>query len=56
MIAFLKGTLAGKTATTAYIEVNGVGYAVGMSQALSLIHIKMCIRDRAWPSTGYART
>ena len=33
MIAFLKGTLAGKTATTAYIEVNGVGYAVGMSQA-----------------------
>lgn len=33
MIAFLKGTLAGKTATTAYIEVNGVGFAVGMSQA-----------------------
>lgn len=32
MIAFLKGTLAGKTATTAYIEVNGVGFAVGMSQ------------------------
>lgn len=33
MIAFLKGALAGKTATTAYIEVNGVGFAVGMSQA-----------------------
>lgn len=33
MIAFLKGTLAGKTATTAYIEVNGVGFAVGMSRA-----------------------
>ena len=33
MIAFLKGTLAGKTTTTAYIEVSGVGYAVGMSQA-----------------------
>ena len=33
MIAFLKGTLAGKTAATAYIEVNGVGFAVGMSQA-----------------------
>lgn len=33
MIAFLKGTLAGKTATTAYIEANGVGFAVGMSQA-----------------------
>lgn len=33
MIAFLKGVLAGKSADTAYIEVNGVGYAVGMSQA-----------------------
>lgn len=33
MIAFLKGRLAGKTSTTAYIDVNGVGYAVGMSQA-----------------------
>lgn len=33
MIAFLKGRLAGKTTSTAYIEVNGVGYAVGMSQA-----------------------
>ncbi len=33
MIAFLKGRLAGKTSTTAYVEVNGVGYAVGMSQA-----------------------
>lgn len=33
MIAFLKGVLAGKTATTAYLEVNGVGFAVGMSQA-----------------------
>lgn len=33
MIAFLKGTLAGKATTTAYIEVNGVGFAVGMSQA-----------------------
>ena len=33
MIAFLKGTLAGKTTTTAFIEVSGVGYAVGMSQA-----------------------
>ncbi len=33
MIAFLKGTLAAKTASTAYIDVGGVGYAVGMSQA-----------------------
>lgn len=33
MIAFLKGRLASKGPTIAYIEVNGVGYAVGMSQA-----------------------
>ncbi len=33
MIAFLKGRLAGKTATAAFVDVSGVGYAVGMSQA-----------------------
>ena len=33
MIAFLKGRLAGKTTSTAYIEVGGVGYAVAMSRA-----------------------
>lgn len=33
LIAFLKGKLAGKTETTALVEVAGVGYAVGMSQA-----------------------
>lgn len=32
MIAFLKGELAGKTLDAAYIDVHGVGYAVGMSQ------------------------
>ena len=32
MIAFLKGVLAGKTAACVYIDVQGVGYAVGMSQ------------------------
>lgn len=31
MIAFLKGTLAGKTLTSIYIDVHGVGYEVGMS-------------------------
>ncbi|MEG1750966.1 MAG: Holliday junction branch migration protein RuvA [Raoultibacter sp.] len=31
MIAFLKGVLAGKTADTAYVEVGGIGYAVGMA-------------------------
>ncbi len=33
MIAFLKGKLAGKTSTLAYLDVNGVGYAVFMSSA-----------------------
>lgn len=33
MIAFLKGILAGKTPSVAFIDVGGVGYAVGMSQA-----------------------
>ena len=33
MIAFRKGTLAGKTTSSAVVEVAGVGYAVGMSQA-----------------------
>lgn len=33
MIAFLKGILAGKSPDTAFVEVNGVGFAVGMSQA-----------------------
>ena len=32
MIAFLKGQLAGKTADCAFVDVSGVGYAVGMSQ------------------------
>ena len=31
MIAFLAGTLAGKSADVAYIECNGVGFEVGMS-------------------------
>ena len=31
MIAFLRGELAGSSATTAYIDVNGVGYAVLMA-------------------------
>lgn len=33
MIAFLKGIVAGKTAGQAFIDVGGVGYAVGMSEA-----------------------
>lgn len=32
MIAFLKGTLAGKTPTTVFLDVHGVGFALGVSQ------------------------
>lgn len=32
MIAFLEGVLAGKTPQAAYLNVNGVGYAVSLSQ------------------------
>ena len=31
MIAFLEGTVAGKTLTSAYVNVGGVGFEVGMS-------------------------
>lgn len=31
MIAFLDGVVAGKTLTSAYVNVNGVGFEVGMS-------------------------
>ena len=33
MIAFLDGTLAGKTLASAFVNVGGVGFEVGMSQA-----------------------
>jgi len=33
VIAFLEGTVAGKTLTSAYVNVNGVGFEVGMSSA-----------------------
>ena len=33
MIAFLDGTVAGKTLTGAYLNVGGVGFEVGMSQS-----------------------
>ena len=33
MIAFLEGTVAGKTLTGAYVNVGGVGFEVGMSSA-----------------------
>ena len=33
MIAFLEGTVAGKTLTSAYVNVGGVGFEVGMSSS-----------------------
>ncbi len=33
MIAFLKGTLAGKTLTSAFVETGGIGYEVGMAHS-----------------------
>ena len=33
MIAFLEGTVAGRTPTSAFLNVGGVGFEVGMSQA-----------------------
>ncbi|OUO89706.1 Holliday junction branch migration protein RuvA [Gordonibacter sp. An230] len=63
MIAFLKGILAGKDAATAYVEVGGVGYAVGMSQAaLSKlpeagspveIHTRLQVREDALALYGF---
>ena len=63
MIAFLKGRLAGKTAAAAFIDVNGVGYAVGMSQAsLSklpeagasvAVHTYLQVRDDAIALYGF---
>ncbi|MFR1638290.1 MAG: Holliday junction branch migration protein RuvA [Eggerthellaceae bacterium] len=63
MIAFLKGVLNAKTATTAFVEVNGVGFAVGMSQAgLSKlpeagasvqIHTYLQVRDDALALYGF---
>ena len=33
MIAFLEGVIAGKTLASVYLNVGGVGFEVGMSQA-----------------------
>ena len=40
MIAFLTGTVAAKTLTAAYIDVNGIGFEVGMStNALAALEV-----------------
>lgn len=64
MIAFLEGTVAGKTLASAYLNVNGVGFEVGMSQAsLSklppagervLVHTYLQVRDDGMSLFGFA--
>ena len=63
MIAFLEGTLAGKTSTAALLNVGGVGFEVGMSQrALSklpsagdsvLVHTYLQVRDDGMSLYGF---
>ena len=63
MIAFLEGTIAGKTPTSAYINVGGVGFDVGMSQSsLSklpangervLVHTYLQVRDDGMSLYGF---
>ena len=63
MIAFLNGVLAGKTQDTAFIDVGGVGYAVGMaSGSLAklpetgervLVHTHLYVREDAVSLFGF---
>ena len=63
MIAFLEGTVAGKTAAAALVNVGGVGFEVGMSQrALSklppagervVVHTYLQVRDDGMSLFGF---
>lgn len=63
MIAFLEGTIAGKTPTSAYINVGGVGFEVGMSQSSlsklpasgehALVHTYLQVRDDGMSLYGF---
>lgn len=63
MIAFLEGVIAGKTLASAYLNVGGVGFEVGMSQAgLSklpqvgeqvLVHTYLQVRDDGMSLFGF---
>lgn len=63
MIAFIKGTLAGKTQDTAFIEAGGIGYAVGMpTSGLSKlpevgdsiqVHTYLQVREDAFALFGF---
>lgn len=65
MIAFLKGELAGKTAQAAFIDVHGVGFAVGMSQAnlaslpevgsSLVVHTYLQVRDDGMSLFGFLK-
>lgn len=64
MIAFLDGTVAGKTLTSAYVNVGGVGFEVGMSAtSLSnlpevgqrvLVYTYLQVRDDGMSLFGFA--
>lgn len=63
MIAFLDGTLAGKTPTQAYISVSGIGFEVGMSQSgisklpgvgdRVIVHTYLQVRDDGMSLFGF---
>lgn len=64
MIAFLDGTVAGKTPTSAFINVGGVGFEVGMSNTSlsklpatgekALVHTYLQVRDDGMSLYGFA--
>lgn len=63
MIAFLEGTVAGKTATSIYLNVAGVGFEVGMSNASlskvppagehAVVHTHLQVRDDGMSLFGF---
>ena len=64
MIAFLEGTVAGRTLASAYINVGGVGFEVGMSQSSlaklpqvggkTLVYTYLQVRDDGMSLYGFA--
>lgn len=63
MIAFLEGVIAGKTLSSVYLNVGGVGFEVGMSQAglsklpqvgeRALVHTYLQVRDDGMSLYGF---
>ena len=63
MIAFLEGIVAGKTLSGAFLNVGGVGFEVGMSQAAlaklpqvgerALVHTHLQVRDDGMSLYGF---